>query len=496
MPNRWSNRWTLSLPHHNSNPQNHGNLSASFPTSPDEDSSEGEKYPGSAFGMISKPSKNPNPSSTRPRPQAVRRSSIKEVAAQLFTRRPSASGGNVMQVQVGNNNNKIVGVDVRVGTNADGDLPPRPPRKDTDASRDRARVRQPQAQPLTTRARGPSISSITKGISETITRSVSVSSPTRSSRRREGPVVVSPPAAARSVSCTLDKGEKSHDRHDSSYSSVSSSFELKRNGSKGSRLSRVIIPPPSPTLNTSQLLDLRAFLSDVETSLIDQDEFCQSFSHNLLFLIAIKETSIRENRRLNAEWKRGLTRELSVCREELGRVFTRKAVVGERSMVVVRELLAKLDEGDKKDGDMMSRKRGSFLEGFRGRSGSRSRPPLTHQSPTSPPQQNPNEITMEVVNKALSNLRKDLGLQKLLDDCILDAITRKCWKQRWCRNQSMRIEMRRFVGFVSGRCEKLAREEAAYKTYLERMEEVVDGGRRNKRLSGLSGRGIRNSWAS
>ncbi|CAG8957540.1 hypothetical protein HYFRA_00010406 [Hymenoscyphus fraxineus] len=510
MSNRWSRRWTPSLARHNNDSQKYGNSSAPSSSCPDEESSEGENH-GSAFRMISKLSKRQN--STQSQPPVGRRASIKEVATHLFTRRQSVNGGSPMQmqeVQVGNNNHqtRIVGLDVIVGTKSDDAPPPPPPRKNSppaEVSRDRTRVRPLQRQsqpPPTTRTRGASISSITKGISETLTRTVSVTSPPRTLRRRDGPIVIPPPDGARSESVsTPEKGGKTHDRHDSSYSSVSSSFELHRDGSKSSRISRVIIPPTSPTLTTSQLTDLKAFLSDVETLLMEQHKFCESFSHNLLFLMAIKERVIRDNKRLNLEWKKGLTRELSACREELGRVFTRKAVVGERSMAIVRDLVAKLDEENKKEGDMMSRKRGSLLEPFRGRAAIRSRPPLTRQTPPSPPQKDPNELTLEVVNKALTSLRKDVGLQKLLDDCILDAVTRKCWKPRWCRNHSMKIEMKRFVGFVSERCERLARKEADLKILIAGMEDAIDdgNGKRSKRTSGVSAKGVstkgaRNSW--
>ncbi|KAG9230191.1 hypothetical protein BJ875DRAFT_385704 [Amylocarpus encephaloides] len=352
------------------------------------------------------------------------------------------------------------------------------PRKDTPTKSSTTNVKTGQ------RRRGASISSVASSI---------VSQASTSLKKK--PIIVAPPLRLRDEFLAGENGkgmERVHDRHDSSLSSVSSSFEMKREASRNSqRRSRVLSNPPIFT--TEQLLDLRTLLKELDASLRQQDDLCQSFSRNLLYLLAVKESGIKSNKRLNAQWKRGLCRELSVCREELGRVFTRKTGIGERSQGVVRSLLNKLDElenGEEKrdyalppSTSVMNRKRGSLISHIRDRSSSRSRPPLTHSqhqysssldaSPT------PSAVlTRETITTSIFSLRKDVDLQRLLDECILDAVTRKCWKERWCRSVNMRIEMRRFVGFLGGRCDSMAAERGGMGVCLTTMEGVL-GGRRS-----------------
>lgn len=119
-----------------------------------------------------------------------------------------------------------------------------------------------------------------------------------------------------------------------------------------------------------------------------------------------------------------------MCREELGRVFSRKLSLSTRSADLIRDVLQHLDLDP-------SRKRTS-----------RARPPLTHARQPSAPK---DDVTIDMVNSVILTLKKDIEIQKLLDECILDAVTRKCWKARWVRSPNMRIEMRRFVGFVIAR---------------------------------------------
>ncbi|EHK99331.1 hypothetical protein M7I_4796 [Glarea lozoyensis 74030] len=247
-------------------------------------------------------------------------------------------------------------------------------------------------------------------------------------RRKSAIVVPPPPSVAGSERIGREKGKERHDRHDSSFSSVSSSFELDRKPRNRSRTSlfrsrsRTDAPPG---LSPSQLTQLKTILLDIQNCLLAQEQTTASFERNLIFLLAVKELSIKNNKKLNLEWKRGLCKELNVCREELGRVFTRKHSISNRSTDAVRDLLNRLDRNTSRSSST-TRKRSSYLT-----FSDRSKPPLTHARQHSAPVIVSEGVTLDMIHALILELKKDNEVQRLLDDCILDAITRKCWKNRW-----------------------------------------------------------------
>jgi hypothetical protein len=428
MPSRLANLFILTLPSY------HANLPP-FPTSPDiiyesKPPNDENQYPGRTFGT------KENVGNTG-RPKRGRRQSLKEAAGLILGKivkdEPPAvpkketvpRGKEIVKDDLGRNGRRIEIQPSRV--KCIPDLPPTPPEKDVPIT----------ALQTTPRKRGSSISSIL---------------------RKKAPIVVPPPTSTDSPDRVgREKTKEKHDRHDSTFSSVSSSFENERKKRDGSRSSLFRSrsrsePPPSPTLSLPQLVNLKSILTTVQARLKVSEQLAGSFERNLVFLLAVKELSIKSNKKLNIEWKRGLCKELNVCRDELGRVFSRKLSLSTKSADMVREMLAKLDSSVEGKADTpASNKRSSYLTFSGGRSQSRSRPPLTHQRQHSAPVVPRDEITLETVNKVITNLKKDIEVQKLLDECILDAVTRKCWKARWVRSPNMRIEMRRFVGFVLGR---------------------------------------------
>jgi hypothetical protein len=426
MPSRLANLFALTLP------SSHTKLGP-FPISPDiiyesKPPNDENVYQGRTFGTKEDVE---NTGTTR----RGRRQSLKE-AAGLILRRATDGPPAVPKKEPLSERKEIVKDDLEINRRRAErqpsqvrripDVPPTPPEKDL-----------PPTPLQGTPRRRLSISSVL---------------------RRKAPIVVPPPIPTDSPDRVgREKTKEKHDRHDSTFSSVSSSFENERKQRDGSRSSLFRTrsrsePPPSPTLSHPQLVNLKSILTTIQASLKVAEQLASSFERNLVFLLAVKELSIKSNKKLNLEWKRGLCKELNVCREELGRVFSRKLSLATKSADMVREMLAKLDfNSDGKADTPISNKRASYLTFSGGRSQSRSRPPLTHQRQHSAPVVPKVEITLEMVKKVIKNLKKDIEVQKLLDECILDAVTRKCWKARWVRSPNMRIEMRRFVGFVLDR---------------------------------------------
>ncbi|RDL42311.1 uncharacterized protein BP5553_02290 [Venustampulla echinocandica] len=266
---------------------------------------------------------------------------------------------------------------------------------------------------------------------------------------RKGVVTVPPPPQ---LLAHLGKACPQHDRHDSTFSSVSSSFtDLKSlTLPSNSRVPASMIP-----LTRSQLATLSPLLRRLERCLDKQDLLCRSLSANMLYLMAVKERMIRRNGKLGVGGRKAFIGELGEVREELGKVFVRKVGIEGRSRNVIGEVAGKLGKLEMRDLDS-AKCAGEVKEREEG----------VGDVAT---------VDAEMISNIVHILKRDIEIQRLLNICVLDAITRRCWKGRWTKTAGQRTEMERFVGFVAERVEKLGEiQERMIKT-VGVVEGVVSG---------------------
>lgn len=155
--------------------------------------------------------------------------------------------------------------------------------------------------------------------------------------------------------------------------------------------------------------------------------------------MAVKERAIKRNWKLGVGGRRTYIGELVEVRDELGRVFVRKVEVERRSRRVIKEFTAKLRKFEMSDLDS-----GGFGVGD-----------VKERTEEATLGDDMLAVDAEMVAHLVHGLKRDIEIQRLLNLCILDAITRRCWRGKWTRTIGQRIEMERFVGFVAGRIEKL-----------------------------------------
>ncbi|KAH8652740.1 hypothetical protein BGZ60DRAFT_342333, partial [Tricladium varicosporioides] len=243
---------------------------------------------------------------------------------------------------------------------------------------------------------------------------------------KNGVVVVQPPRGLKLRNLGKENERSRHEKHDSSFSSVSSSLEdllyhsqfstASRSNSKTKR-SQQSDHPQNQTilLSSSELEKSKTLLGKVEQELLKMGKAHEGFSQNILWLLAVKENTIRESKRLNIEWKRGLTGEIDEVREELGRVFSRKNALVRRGLASLRAVQVELG---------FATPPASILKGK-----AKSKP----ECKTLPMKGGKFEVPTGKLEDLLKTLAKDLELQRILNECIIDAITRKCWKARWVK---------------------------------------------------------------
>ncbi|KAH6663804.1 hypothetical protein B0J14DRAFT_458942, partial [Halenospora varia] len=243
---------------------------------------------------------------------------------------------------------------------------------------------------------------------------------------KNGVVIVQPPRELRLRNLGKEDEKSRHEKHDSSFSSISSSLEdllchsqfsaASRSNSKTKR-SQQLEQPQNQTilLSPPELEKLKTLLAKLEQELLKMGKAHEGFSQNILWLFAVKENTIRESKRLNVEWKRGLVGEIDEVREELGRVFSRKNALVRRGLASLRTVQVELGSTPPPP---------SILKG-----NSKSMP----ECKTLPTKGGKFEVATGNLEELLKTLAKDLELQRILNECIIDAITRKCWKARWVR---------------------------------------------------------------
>ncbi|KAF4617103.1 hypothetical protein G7Y89_g15047 [Cudoniella acicularis] len=149
-----------------------------------------------------------------------------------------------------------------------------------------------------------------------------------------------------------------HAKHDSAFSSSPSLEDLLLHPSSPSPKPRTSSSPASKkiTLSHHQLSTLLNLLQKLSQELRWQKTQNAAFEANVLFLLSVKEATIRDSKKLNGEWKRGLLGEIDGVREELGRTFSRKSALIRRGIETLRSLQNELSP-------LQSKKAQHLLEG-------------------------------------------------------------------------------------------------------------------------------------
>ena len=243
--------------------------------------------------------------------------------------------------------------------------------------------------------------------------------------------------------------ENGHERTssvcDSKFSSISSAISF------------TSLPHELITVTAEQCTIMLHLTRKVGRSLEEQERLTANFSTNLAHLFAKKEKIINGNKRLNKELRKMLMAMMAGLRELVGRTFLKKAVFVQRSMQLVHDMTAMLENGPQdveRKAKEVNNSETTLAPSPQSEEGQRISITVEQVDASatslSCEQERERQIDIHHFQRSLHILRDDIAVQQQLDAALQAGIVGPCEDLRFPATVNERVATRRFVAFVDG----------------------------------------------